>query len=821
MKIISCYIKGFGLFSNKELTFNDGLNCLYEINGQGKTTLASFIKAMLYGMESYWENCKDFRDRKHYKPFNSTSYGGNLIFAHDNKTYRVERTFDTKRQEKDVVNIYVNDVKKVFDKEIGEAILQLDKDTFERLMYITSADIKIESSSNIKKHLNNIIDGTDESFNYEDIYKNVLYHKNKYIRTKNSLIPEEQEKSKKLLQEIKNTEVVEKDLELKYQAYNEFIKLREELNFKVQKQAYYEAYYTNIEKLQESKNRLASIINNYPNSYPKEDEINSLKNATQKIEQLQNDEFFENVISEEQLTKALATKDKYSNGFPTEDETNNLLKLFDEKEQIEKNLLLNSYDETKLNYYQTLPLDEISIHKLITQYEQYKLIAGNLSSYQEEIKIKNDDTSNTKLTNKLLVIALILLLFVVVGGMGLIFRFQIPGIIVTILGLLGLVVVGFIYLSKKIDSKNNHYALNEKTDNLNLDLYKKINETIKQYGNFNNLKDGYDTIIAFWNDYRSILEKKNAKERYLKQENDNNKQIENILLKYHIDEKVNSYKELEQFINIQKDILERLKQYQNIKDKKESKLQECQNTISKIYMKYALGNKTVAEIIDDCNNIKMLQTSIVNDEKELDLYRKKYHIEDNLEKIDFKADLAEINKKIEDIKVQINDDEDKIASLDKQEKEYILSLQKIEKYSQNVEVLEHIANYLNQAQVNLDQKYVRPIKERFEEYMKVLQEVTNFSIDIDMDFEAQLKIKGETKLIDYLSSAQQYMCSLCLRLALADSIYDGEIPFIIMDDPFVYLDANNLQRVSTLLKKVLNNKQIIYLTCHESRKIAI
>ena len=324
MKILNCYIKGFGTYYNKEFTFHDGLNYLYELNGEGKTTLASFIKAMLYGLESYKDNSKDFKDRKHYKPFNNNSFGGSLTFISNNKTYKVERTFDAKSQEKDTIAIYVNDVLENFDKEIGEEILQLDKDAFERLMYITSSDIKIESNSNLKKHLNNIIDATDESFNYDDIFKNVNQHKNKYDRNKNSLIQDEKNNSSNLLKEIKENEQISSDLEEKYQKYNEVIKERNELSNKISQQGFYTSYQEKQKELNQNKDNLSEIINKYPNSYPNETELLSLLEASQKIKQLEEENSYK-------IDNLETINDRYSLGLPNVDDYiklfNNLIRI--------------------------------------------------------------------------------------------------------------------------------------------------------------------------------------------------------------------------------------------------------------------------------------------------------------------------------------------------------------------------------------------------------------------------------------------------------------------------------------------------------------
>ena len=69
MKLISCHIEGFGKWVDKDIDFTDGINSFFMNNGEGKTTLAAFIRAMLYGLSEYTEKTKDFVARKHYAPF--------------------------------------------------------------------------------------------------------------------------------------------------------------------------------------------------------------------------------------------------------------------------------------------------------------------------------------------------------------------------------------------------------------------------------------------------------------------------------------------------------------------------------------------------------------------------------------------------------------------------------------------------------------------------------------------------------------------------------------------------------------------------------
>ena len=49
MKLIRCHIENFGVLSDFDFAFDDGLTIICQGNGFGKSTFAAFIKAMFYG----------------------------------------------------------------------------------------------------------------------------------------------------------------------------------------------------------------------------------------------------------------------------------------------------------------------------------------------------------------------------------------------------------------------------------------------------------------------------------------------------------------------------------------------------------------------------------------------------------------------------------------------------------------------------------------------------------------------------------------------------------------------------------------------------
>ena len=71
--------------------------------------------------------------------------------------------------------------------------------------------------------------------------------------------------------------------------------------------------------------------------------------------------------------------------------------------------------------------------------------------------------------------------------------------------------------------------------------------------------------------------------------------------------------------------------------------------------------------------------------------------------------------------------------------------------------------------------------------------------------------------ISDMSLGLKEVTDFCMRLALTDAMYEKEKPFIVLDDPFVNYDENNLSGAKKVLDAVSKDYQVLYFTCHESR----
>ena len=71
--------------------------------------------------------------------------------------------------------------------------------------------------------------------------------------------------------------------------------------------------------------------------------------------------------------------------------------------------------------------------------------------------------------------------------------------------------------------------------------------------------------------------------------------------------------------------------------------------------------------------------------------------------------------------------------------------------------------------------------------------------------------------LEIMSRGERALAKLSLRFALADALGGEEVPFLLLDDPFLAVDDAGIGQALTLLSTLARGRQIVYLTCSASR----
>lgn len=105
MKILQLYIRGFGKLKNYQIDFDNNINVIYGKNEAGKSTIHSFIKAMLYGMQRSRGKAGKYDLFTKYEPWdNPDLYGGYMKILYKDKVYTIDRNLKTKGKKSLIIN---------------------------------------------------------------------------------------------------------------------------------------------------------------------------------------------------------------------------------------------------------------------------------------------------------------------------------------------------------------------------------------------------------------------------------------------------------------------------------------------------------------------------------------------------------------------------------------------------------------------------------------------------------------------------------------------------------------------------------------------
>ena len=304
MKLIKCHIENFGKLENFDYDFTDGLNTIKQENGFGKTTFASFIKAMFYGLDAK-RNTKVLTDRKKYEPWQGGSFGGNIEFEIDGKKYKVERFFG-KKEADDTFKIYdlsTNLETEDFSKNLGEEIFKLNKEAYERSTFISGQNMETSMNDSINAKLGNILENENDINSSEKAIKTLDDAIKFYKKTGGrGEINEAILKKSKLEQKLENSKTDEKNLEerkksleiLKKQISEKLVQQEKyrkniiEINEEEAKKSKLEQYTLLKNQLDESQKKLKSFLDKGTDDIELINKIefnkNKLENTKNKIE---------------------------------------------------------------------------------------------------------------------------------------------------------------------------------------------------------------------------------------------------------------------------------------------------------------------------------------------------------------------------------------------------------------------------------------------------------------------------------------------------------------------------------------------------------
>ncbi len=156
----------FGRLQNETIALDDGFNIVYAPNESGKSTWCGFIKAMLYGIESAAREKAGVKpDKVRFAPWSGAPMAGSMDIEYEGSEITLIRKGRESAPMRDFSAVYTGSsspVKSIGPTAVGETLLGVSKDVFERSAFIGQGKITVGGSPELEKRIAAIVQTGEE-----------------------------------------------------------------------------------------------------------------------------------------------------------------------------------------------------------------------------------------------------------------------------------------------------------------------------------------------------------------------------------------------------------------------------------------------------------------------------------------------------------------------------------------------------------------------------------------------------------------------------------------------------------------------------------
>ena len=740
MKILSCYIVGFGKFVDKKFQFDSDLTVIKEDNGFGKTTLAAFIRCMLFGLDGGRTRSVETNDRARYEPWRGSVFGGALTFSYQGKRYTIERSFG-KTPAYDKVRLYDENNMQSFDfgdnvERLGEVLFGIDAESYQKSTYVPQGDVRLDGlPDDIKSRLLALLStgGTGES---AQSALDKLEEADRELRAKRKPKMGKLDAIDERLYQIAEKKATCDEAAVQAE------KLRGELSV--------------VDRdMKDYQSRLTALDTDVENAVRQSE----MKWKRERFEQLQGD------MSKWQ--EDLAQAEEFFNG--NDPETVNTDGI---KEHVQEYYSLQ----------EELRGTEKALLSLEDEHKEYASLKGKeeayekqLSDCQEEAK-RAQKASHRRRGKKIIPPKNKYIPWIIAAGFVLAIAGAILADIIAYVGfpMLGVGVVAMIVCFILIVPRHEKLPKEEvaaqaegyrdRIDQAQADL-DGVRAELSRYAEF---EGKYSKLAA---------ERESAKSRM--------DALEKGIVAF-----------LQNF------------RYEEIYDYRTATAQLEEKVAAYVRLKKDFANAKGTWTELDKEKVQSSAQTTMNADVE-SLKQKKVEISYELRNLSnrYGHGVAQLSA--------LENSADKTALLE-EEKTLLAEKERLEAKHRAILLAK---SYLLHAKENMSSRYLQPVTEKTTAYLDVLGGAGEIGLSFQADGTPVRQDGGQLRDLGYYSEGYKELIGLSIRIALADTLYQKELPPLILDDPFVNLDDEKTVRAKKLVKDLSKRYQIIYMTCTKERML--
>lgn len=797
MLLKRCFVQGFGKLQDFTYEFTEGLNIICAENGWGKSTFAAFLRAMFYGLPQAGSRTKlEEAERRRYRPWNGGVMGGSLVFEVDGKEYKVERTFGKKEAEDTfrLIDLSTNLDSTAFSPELGKELFGLDKEAYSRSTYLPQNKVSDGGmNDSIRKKLGRMAEGEEDGGNFDKAYESLEELRKKYIpdrqKDEKGYVAEltrslsdaqarleacrRKEESAKPWREKEQKAMAErKALEAALSGCRERLEAAAGYEALAAKKQHYTELCANTEGLRVKRESTEGL---FAAGVPELSELRRCRQDAEEAAELAGELRSYRLGAAEQSDLEVL-RQRFVNGVPEEEEIQACIRLEGEtKEELLRTEQLWRGAEEKGNRTKKLRKRCMGLAVLFfvlavgfglfafCRKGETKTRASQAAMEQENVQKENSPAANKAM-------------------LGLSGAFGLASLVLLITG------IGKKKEEEEAARQQATYSKDLKCLQANRERGK---ELLARYGEPHSTDVTGDLyrLSEEARRYGVLSEKRSRFEQCTKQQAALLQHCTELLTRYGMEtEDVGG--NLHILENRTRDFLRISEEFADAVKKREQFEQETPPE--------SFYGLTVPEI-----SFAQLQRR----EQEL-LVR-----------------IAAVSEEEKDCRRRAEAFEEEAEACGELEEVCAETAERLEAKKREHFFITETIKCLRTAKEQFSSRYLRGLTTGFETYMSLLgEEDLKKSTDgyfggvrTDVNLNVQVTAYGEEKELGYFSTGVRDFIGLCMRFALVDALFAEEQPFLVLDDPFVNLDKEKLNRAVRFLKEAAKRYQILYLVCHESR----
>ncbi len=847
MRILRLHVEAFGTLRDYDLELNEGLNVLYHENGWGKSTLAAFVKAMLFGLPATGKRSLDENERKKYQPWQGGSFGGSLELICEKGGFRIERFFGAKESGDSfaLYDLATNLPSGAYSERIGQELFGIDVGGFERTVYLSQHAVLQKGDNNsITAKLSDLLDDVDDIGSFDGAIAALEKRRKYYVMTgergRIADLQRELESTRMQSERLMRTEESLRERETDRNALEDQIRaterdlaqVREELRragLLRERQAYADQRAQMCAELEKTERQIADLNARMGERHPSAEELDGKRTLLSRILELR-----------ARMNEMTAT--------PAAPHKRELLQS-DFCGELPSGAVLDDMTESNAELQRLLHREEsLRAERTVVGLECFARqappdeaeIGAALRSLEHEENERKKNALRNARTGKIAcfgTIALDVLLVALsflpgIGYVGV-------GIFLGAACLATLIGAWLMVRARAKQKRADHVPAVGTTARKLLARYGMDTSGI--------LRERLTELSLLARQYRESVgrnERTDAALRTLQEQRV--KLIAGLRARFAaygvtLSPK-NDYRDDIEALRRDTSLIRRLQSEEEQRRRRyeaaEKELRELQAELTPFLRWYDREGRlkpsdVLAQVQAWENEYRRLQGEQVQRKAALQRFLHEKQLTDDVPEVAENADYdtlearertlqnaladlqdrrAELNGLIDRLSIDADRLPEVLASMATLEEEIVLA-------RENSATVANTMRYLEDAKVALSVRYLDDMQTSFSRLLEELIADTPPESVMDPSFEVKLRSGGKTQSMESFSRGWRDAVQLCVRLSLTEALYHaGEAPFLILDDPFVNLDDRRLDAAKQLLVSLSKRYQIIYMVCHAERR---